>query len=46
VGNDQMVYDVAVTGMTGAGTVIAQIAAGVAHDAGGGANLARISHHI
>lgn len=36
-------YNVAVTGMTGAGTVIASLAAGVAHDAAGNASLASTS---
>ena len=36
-------YDVAVTGMTGSGTVIADLAAGVAHDAAGNASTASTS---
>ncbi|MHB1458655.1 MAG: M6 family metalloprotease domain-containing protein, partial [Armatimonadota bacterium] len=36
-------YDVAVTGMTRSGTVIAEIAAGVAHDAAGNANMSSTS---
>ncbi|MFN8566311.1 MAG: Ig-like domain-containing protein [Kouleothrix sp.] len=36
-------YTVAVSGMTGDGTVIANLAAGVAHDAAGNANLAATS---
>ena len=36
-------YNVAVSGMTGSGTVIATIAAGVAHDAAGNANTASTS---
>ena len=36
-------YDVAVSGMTGSGTVIARVAAGVAHDASGTANAASAS---
>ena len=35
-----MSYNVAVTGMTGAGTVVASIAAAAAHDTAGNANLA------
>jgi len=38
-----MNYNVAVSGITGGGTVIAAIAAGVAHDAAGNANTASIS---
>ncbi len=37
-------YNVAVSGMTSSGTVIASIAAGVAHDAATNANLASTSH--
>ena len=40
---DQKTYNVAVSGMTGTGTVIASIAAGVAHDAVGNANVASTS---
>ena len=36
-------YDVAVSGMTGSGTVIASIAAGVAHDGAGNGNAASTS---
>ncbi len=36
-------YNVAVSGMTGSGTVIASLAAGVAHDAAGNANMASTS---
>ena len=36
-------YNVAVSGMTGSGTVIASLAAGVAHDAAGNANTASTS---
>jgi RHS repeat-associated protein len=36
-------YDVAVSGMAGSGTVIASIAAGVAHDSAGNGNLASTS---
>ena len=36
-------YNVAVSGMTGSGTVIATVAAGVAHDAAGNANTASTS---
>ena len=36
-------YNVAVSGMTGSGTVIASIAAGVAHDAAGNANTSSTS---
>ena len=35
---DQVTYNVAVSGMTGDGTVIASVAAGVAHDAAGNSN--------
>ena len=38
-----MTYNVAVSGMTGAGTVIASIAAGVAHDNAGNGNAASTS---
>lgn len=41
-GSDK-IYDVAVTGMTGSGTVIANIAAGVAHDAVGNDNKSSTS---
>jgi hypothetical protein len=37
------IYNVAVNGMTGSGTVIATIASGVAHDAAGNANTASTS---
>ena len=40
---DQMTYNVAVSGMTGTGTVVATIAAGKAHDAAGNANVASTS---
>ena len=40
---DLMTYNVAVSGMTGSGTVIASVAAGVAHDAAGNANVASTS---
>ena len=36
-------YDVAVSGMTSSGTVVARLAAGVAHDANGNANTASTS---
>ena len=36
-------YEVAVSGMTGSGTVIARVAAGVAHDAAGNPNMASTS---
>ena len=36
-------YNVAVSGMTGSGTVIASIAAGKAHDSAGNANTASTS---
>ena len=39
VDGDGTTYDVAVSGMTGTGTVIAQVAAGVALDGAGAANL-------
>ena len=42
-GGERTTYDVAVSGMTGDGTVIATIAAGVAHDAAGNANTASTS---
>ena len=38
IGSDGMTYDVAASGMTGSGTVIASIAAGVAQDADGNPN--------
>ena len=40
---DHMTYDVAVSGMTGNGTVTADIPAGIVYDAAGNANLAAIS---
>lgn len=40
---DGMVYNVAVSGMTGSGTVVATVGAGVAHDAGGQPNLDSVS---
>ena len=40
---DQETYNVAVSGMTGNGTVVASIAAGVAHDAAGNPNTASTS---
>ena len=40
---DQVTYNVAVSGMTGNGTVIASVAAGVAHDAAGNPNTASTS---
>ncbi|MBX7253381.1 MAG: SMP-30/gluconolactonase/LRE family protein [Candidatus Promineofilum sp.] len=41
--HDHMEYDVAVSGMTGNGTVLATIAANVAHDAAGNGNAASTS---
>jgi cyclophilin family peptidyl-prolyl cis-trans isomerase len=43
VGSDGTTYNVAVSGMTQDGTVIATVAAGLAHDAAGNANLASTS---
>ena len=43
VGSDGTTYDVAVSGMTGSGTVVATIAAGKVHDAAGNPNTASTS---
>ncbi len=43
VDDKKMAYNVAVSGMTGSGTVIARIAVGVAHNSDGDANLASTS---
>ncbi len=43
VGTDHTTYEVSVSGMSGPGTVIATIPAGVAHDAAGHANAASTS---
>ena len=42
-GSGDHLYNVAVSGMTGSGTVVATIAAGMAHDAAGNANTASTS---
>jgi hypothetical protein len=43
LGSDSTTYEVSVNGMTGSGTVVASIAAGVVHDAAGNSNVASTS---
>jgi hypothetical protein len=43
IGTDEMTYDLAVSGMTGNGTVIASLAAGVVHDGEGNPNTSSTS---